>query len=285
MSHTEQDAFFRVARTRHQTSAGDVELPILYYDSTQAQAYFLCDLDRVERSLEGTGLRPGLVVGRRAVVGLVFFEYRRTSIGAYNEVGLALPVVEDSIAASASTWRDLFRRVDDPKRKLAFHVLHLPVTTPQANAAGRELWGLPKFVTDIPFAFSAQRFDGAVLDPKDRSPICRLSGTPGLRLPATTLDLLLFSQLDGRDLHTTIQTRGHTRGYGGGSVRLEVGTSSHPMAATLRTLGLEKARPLLLSLTPDFQSRLNAGVAHLRPGASTVRPPSAAPRPRARAAG
>lgn len=242
MSHIEQDAFFRVARTTHRTSAGSVELPILYYDSTQAQAYFLCDLDKVERSLAGTGLRPGLVLGRRAVVGLVFFEYRRTSIGSYNEVGLAVPVVESTVAPSAWTWRDLFRRVDDPKRKLAFHVLHLPVTTPQANAAGRELWGLPKFVTDIPFDFSAQRFDGTVLDPKDRSPICNLRGRPGLRLPAATLDLLLFSQLDGRDLHTTIQTRGHSRGYGGGSVRLAVGASAHPMAATLRALGLDNAQ-------------------------------------------
>ncbi len=261
MSADLQDPFFRVPRTRHPTSAGVVELPILYHDCTQVQAYFLCEPERVEQALAGSGLRAGLHLGRRALVAMAFYEYRGTSIGSYNEVGLAVPVVAATRRPSAWTWPDLFRRVDHPRRDVGYRVLHLPVTTAAANAAGRELWGLPKFVTEIPFAFDAECFRGAVLDPADGSTICALEGRPGIGLPSPTLDLLLYSELAGQRLRTTVNTRGHTRGFAAGSVRLEIGGSQHPMAETLRTLGLHGASPLLLGLTPDFQSRLNAGVA------------------------
>ncbi len=260
MSNTRNDSFFKVPRRNYPTSAGPADLPILYYDTTEVQAYFLCDRGRVEGALGSDHLRPGLTLGNKAVVGLVFFEYRDTSIGPYNEIGLAVPVVDTRQSTAAGSWRDLWRNVDDPGRRLAFHVLHLPVTTEAANAAGRELWGLPKFVTEIPFEFNARRFRGGVLDPDDGSAIVELAGRPGLAMPAPTLDLLLFSNAGGRDLRTTVITRGHTRALLPGSVRLHIGNSSHPMAATLRRLGLQDAKPVVVTLTPDFQSRLNAGI-------------------------
>ncbi len=261
MNTKRKDPFFQVSQQSYSTSAGPAELPILYFDATEAQAYFLCDRVKVEKTLEGTGLSPGLVVGDKAIVGLVFFEYRDTSIGSYNEVGLAVPVVQSPHHATLWTWREMLTSVADPERKLAFHVLHLPVTTPAANAAGRELWGLPKFVAEIPFSCSRDRFHSAVLDPDDGSEIVTLSGKTGFGLPAPTLDLLLFSTVGDRHLRTSVNARGHTRALLPGSVTLRVGASRHPMAATLRTLGLQDARPAVLAFTPDFQSRLNAGVA------------------------
>jgi len=45
-----------------------------------------------------------------------------------------------------------------------------------------------------------------------------------------------------------------------GGIRLQVGQSRHRMADNLRELGLDGARPLAVSSTTRFQSRLNAGV-------------------------
>ncbi|TJY65102.1 hypothetical protein E4T66_02435 [Sinimarinibacterium sp. CAU 1509] len=261
MNAKHNDPFFQVPQQSQATSAGPAKLPILYFDATEAQAYFLCDRDKVEQTLKGTGLSPGLVIGSKAVVGLVFFEYRDTSIGPYNEVGLAVPVLQQPHHATVWTWREPLTSVADPHRNLAFHVLHLPVTTQAANAAGRELWGLPKFVTEIPFNCSRSHFNSSVLDPGDGSEIVTLFGKPGLGMPVPTLDLLLFSSVGDKHLRTSVNARGHTRGLLPGSVRLHIGASKHPMATTLRTLGLQDASPAMLAFTPDFQSRLNAGIA------------------------
>jgi len=46
------------------------------------------------------------------------------------------------------------------------YVLEMPVTIPQARAAGREIWGFPKFETKIPFKLERKRFEFGVLDRK-----------------------------------------------------------------------------------------------------------------------
>lgn len=193
----------------------------------------------------------------------------------YQDVQLQLAqMLAETSAARALIWQsaDTWTPRQASAAICKFHATDTAVRVADmamaANTAGRELWGLPKFVTEIPFAFSAGQFRGAVLDPDDGSTICALRGSPGIGMPSPTLDLLLYSSVGGQPLHTTVNTRGHTRGFARGTMQLEIGTSNHPMAQTLRNLGLQGAVPLLFGLTPDFQSRLNAGVAT---GPATVR--------------
>jgi hypothetical protein len=63
-------------------------LPIRYFDAQGLLATFLTDLHRAAELLKGTDLQPASQEDGKAVVVLGCFEYRKTDIGAYNEVVL-----------------------------------------------------------------------------------------------------------------------------------------------------------------------------------------------------
>jgi len=260
MSSTHHDSFFQVQLVQRATSEGVVDFPILYFDARCVQAFFWCKRALVEEKLIGTGLRPAMVWRDSAIVGLAFFEYLDTSIGLYNEAGLAIPVMPSS-STHSTRWLQLLQDVEHPGHELGFHIAHLPVTTSAACAAGKEVWGYPKFVTEIPFSFSEGRLNVSVRDPGDATvSIAELTGQLGVGVPTPTLSLLLYSSLAGQRLRTKVNVRGKTRLHFGATTRLEVGASDHPMAETLRQLGLNGVRPVALTTTHGFQSRLNLGV-------------------------
>lgn len=250
------DRFFRVPRTVHRTSAGLVDLPILYFDATNVVALFEADRGGAEALLAGTGLVPAMIRGDRAVVGLSFYEYRHTSVGVYNEVGTAIFAARRGDRVMLGGLLDLYRA--PARRTVGAYVVDLPVTTEAANAAGRELWGYPKFVTRIDVRLAGRRFDGTVFDP-DGAEICTLAGNAGFGVPVPPVSLVTFTQLSGQLVRTPIDVRAPTRAHGPGDLALRVGSSRHPMADNLRRLGLDGAAPRLVLSTTRFQSKLWAG--------------------------
>jgi len=217
--------------------------------------------ERVEAVLKGTGLKPALTVGGRALVALACFEYRDTSVGVYNEVGLTAAVTRSDEPLVLGGWQDLLTTLRQPEeRRVAFHVLDLPVTTAAANAAGREIWGYPKFVTAIPFRLQDRDFDCQVMLPDGSAALMQLAGRLGPSIPMAPLSLVLLSFKDGAMLRTTVNVRGTSRLAAAGSLQLHAPDHTHPMAQHIHALGLDGARPLAVSWTHDFQSRLNAGV-------------------------
>ena len=251
------DPFFQVPQTTHTTTQGPIDLPILYFDVSMLLAFFVTSRDAVEAKLSGTGLRPALTIGRRALVGLAHYEYRQTGVGSYNEVGLALPVLPEGAPTPRNPIQAFYGSVDD--RHLGFHVLDLPVTTPLANAGGRELWGYPKFVAPIPFRLDRKSFESSVTDPDGNGDIFTLSGRLLPSVPAPPMSLVLYSHHQGNVLRATVNVRGRMNLRPGGGLQLRVGKSTHRMARNLRDLGLDGARPALVLDTHRFQSRLNAG--------------------------
>jgi hypothetical protein len=252
------DPFFQVPQTSHSTTEGDVDLPILYFDTSTLVAFFVADRDAVEAKLSGTGLRPALTVGGRALVGVAHYEYRQTGVGTYNEVGVALPVLPEGAPAPRNPIQALYGSVDE--RHMGFHILDLPVTTPAANAAGRELWGYPKFVAPIPFQLDRKSFESSVVDPDGHGDIFTLSGRLLPSLPIPPMSLVLYSHHRGNLWRTVVNVRGRTNLRPGRSLKLRVGDSTHRMADNLRDLGLDGAHPIIVMDTNRFQSRLNAGV-------------------------
>jgi len=252
------DPFFQVPEATHVTSQGNVQLPILYFDVSTVLTFYFVDRDAAEAKLAGTGLQLAFTIGGRALVGIAHYEYRKTGVGSYNEVGVALPVLPKGEAAPRNPIRTLYGSVDE--RRWGFYILDLPVTTPLANAAGRELWGYPKFVTSIPFHLDRRRFESSVLDPDGNGQIFTLSGglLPSLSVPP--MSLVLYSHRQDDLLRTTVNVRGKVNLRPGRSLVLRVGESTHPMADNLRDLGLDGAHPALVMDTNRFQSRLNAGV-------------------------
>ncbi len=252
------DPFFQVPQALHVTTQGDVQLPILYFDVSAFMAFFLVDRGKAESKLEGTGLQLASTIRGRALVGIAFYEYRKTGVGAYNEVGVALPVVPAGEPTPNNPLQALYGSVDE--RRWGFHIIDLPVTTPQANAAGRELWGYPKFVTPIPFQLDRRSFKGAVEDPDGNGDIFTLAGSLAPAVTIPPMSLVLYSHHGGDLWRATVNVRGKANLRLGRSLQLRVGKSTHRMANNLRDLGLDGARAALVMDTHRFQSRLNAGV-------------------------
>jgi hypothetical protein len=258
------ERFFDVPRTTRSTSEGAVALPILYHEVANVVALFHVSRDGAEGLLEGTGLAPQLAPDGRALAALSFYEYRRTSIGPYNEVGTTLLVRPQGARPSRLGIAEMFA---PPRwRKGGAYVVDLPVTTAAASAAGREIWGYPKFITDISFRLAGRELACSVFDPDSapqgqRERILALRGRLGPGLPAPPMGIVTFSVLDRMLWRTDIDVRGSVMVHTPGSVQLEVGPSRHRMAENLRTLGLTGTRPILVIETERFQSRLPAGAA------------------------
>jgi hypothetical protein len=252
------DPFFQVHRTTQLTGAGEVELPILYFDTSNLIALFRVDKERVASKLEGTGLVSGITLAGKAVVALSFYEYHRTTAGDYNEVGLAIPVLPKSARRPFSAWLTAYGSLEG--RTLGYYILDLPVTTQLAKVAGREIWGYPKFVTDIPFQLDDRSFYGEVLDPDTQESIVTLSGRLGWGITWPPQSLVLYSQLGSRWLRATVDVRGPGKMRSGGGLRLHLGESQHRMARNLAELAMDGLKPFVVVDTHRFQSRLNTGV-------------------------
>ena len=264
------DRFFGVPRFTHATSEGPVDVPILYYEASNVVAVFHASRAGAERVLEGTGLAPQLSADGSALAALSFYEYRRTTVGVYNEVGTAILATPLGARRSRLGLAELLAPTN--WRTGGAYVVDLPVTTAAANAAGREIWGYPKFVTDISFRLAKREFESTVWDPRNsdrdaRGRIVTVGGRLGPGLPAPPMGIVTYSMLDGALLKTRIEVRGRARLHAPGSVRLDIGPSSHPMAQNLRTLGLEGAHARIVVETDHFRSRLPAGFVVMR-GAS-----------------
>jgi len=249
--------FFAGDTEQKTTTAGEADLPIRYYDGSVLLCLFEADAAALEQELSAVELVPARF-GSRALAALVFYEYRDTTIGPYNEVGLATFALPRGVQGPSTPWLDLAR---PPRaRRVGMYVLDLPVTTPIANAAGRELWGLPKFVTRIDFERRGRRFIGEIHDPSGGGSIARLSGGLGLPLPMPPMEPMLYSRLGTTELRTEIKVRGMHSLRVGQSLRLQVGGSSHRMAENLRRFGLKESARLAI-YAPRAQMVLPLGQA------------------------
>ena len=254
----QSDLFFQYPRNTVATSEGKVEMPILYYDNSVMMALFRVDSNKAQALVAEQGLQVVRTLGGKALAGLAFYQYRDTSIGVYNEVGVAIAVVPSGTKAPRYPLVSMLNTLD--KAPVGFCILDLPVTTPAACAAGREIWGYPKFVTPIAFSLKGSQFDGVVTDPDTHQDLLHLSGKAGAGIPGPLLDLVLYSRHNAGLLRTLVNTRGGAHICLPGSMRATVSDSStHPMAQRLRALGLHHARPAFVFHSHALQLRLNAG--------------------------
>lgn len=251
------DPFYTVPLNKKAYPGGEIDVPIRYYDGSNVFAAFTADPAAVDAKLAGTGLIPALRIGRRPLVVVSIYEYRQTSIGPYNEVGVAIMVYPERFRHSRSVlgWRDVLRRPD--RREQGVYIIDLPVTTPDACAAGCAIWGFPKFVAPISFALGGGHFSSTVEDPADGSTIMEFSGAAKPTVKVPPMALVCYSELDGKPVRSTIDVRNGMRLHVPGGIRLKVGQSRHRMANNLRDLGLDGAQPVAVASTAKFQSRLD----------------------------
>lgn len=243
------DLLSSVTQTPTPTSKGPCDLPILYRDASQIGLFFHAPLANAEALLEGTSLEPWPVLGR-AVCAIYAWEYRDSTVGRYNEVGLGIQVRQRGTSPSlVGLVRDMSAQPEQ-----GIWVLNLPVTTPEAFAAGVEIWGYPKYVTPI-----ETRFDdgGASVRLGDELEL----SVPRLRGPKTpSFPVVTFTAREKRLLRTVIQTDCSSRwGSGIGSQIRLIGEG--PTAASIRRLTADGSapRPMMAFRTDRFRAVLPRG--------------------------
>ncbi len=252
------DFFFQYPRNNISTSEGNVEMPILYFDNSIMMALFRVDYDKAQALVADQGMEAVRIIGGKALVVMAFYEYRSTSIANYNEVGIGIAVVPTGTKAPSNPLLSMFNSLD--RASIGFCIIDLPVTTNAACAAGREIWGYPKFVTPIEFTLEGNKFSGCVKDPTTNTDLVQLSGKAGPGIRGPLLDLVLYSRHQNKLLRTLVNTRGGAQTCLSGSLRVTVGEhSTHPMAKHLWDLGLNGAKPTLVFHSHALQLRLNAG--------------------------
>ncbi|MGI5170716.1 hypothetical protein ACQEU3_40840 [Spirillospora sp. CA-253888] len=233
-----------------------LELPVRSPAGAAFTAYFAADTAAARHLIAGTGLTDVIALGRRCLVGLHAFAHPHSGIGAHNRIDLAVPVHDPWAVRRLPKRPDLLRPVDS--RHGGDVVTDCAVSTAAARLAAREIWGHPAFETHVEVALGDRNARLRVGDGADR--ILTLSGPLGPWLPTGARDLLTYSQREGTTLRSGTELRGRARLHLRPGLRLRVSPSAHPMAAHLRALGLDGARPLFCLAVPDCQSRASAGV-------------------------
>jgi hypothetical protein len=254
-----KDTFFDVPMTFFQTTEGRVDLPMFFYHVGVRHLNYWVDYDRVLPKLKGTGLVPCRFFNGKAVVSLIFFNYRDVSIGPYDEVTITIVVRPLALPDPGIYLPTFLKRKGESWGSVGAYVLEMPVTIPQARAAGREIWGYPKFETRIPFRLTGRYFEFEVLDPGSDEKIVSVEGMmgPGVSLKGT--DLVTFSSYNDSIWKTVIDVDAVYTNCMSRGVNVRVGKSGHAMARNIRDLGLEDVQPFLIMSSDNFRSRLNPG--------------------------
>jgi hypothetical protein len=257
-----RDPFFSVPIKKFQATLGAVDLPIFYYDYGYAHFFFWADCDKLLPKLAETAFAPCVFFNGKGGVLLNFFEYRNTAIGPYYEVGLSILCYPRKMKTPGLLIPQLFK--DAKEWTMGAYVINLPVTTEIAYLAGKEIWGYPKFVTQIAIDLKGRQFSGSVDDPVLKAPIFTLNGTIGVLAPSVSMPKASFishSTHQARGLRTLTEVDANAKIALGFSGRLSVSDqSTHGMAANLRDIGLKDKKPFFVMYCEKARMILNEGV-------------------------
>jgi len=232
--------------TSHQVLGKQVDMPVEIRAASAFMAMYSVPTAAAQSLIDYTGLeilqfRPG-----RGICVLVFVDYVDGDLGPYNEFGVAF-LVRDHRADSTSVPQDLKALA----RGRAGALIHqLPVDGDFTLAAGRGIWGFPKFLADFDVDHTGSVRRGSVSE--GGRLIAQLSVKPGIAVPGSGAgtSLAAYSHLDGLTRFTTwdMNPTGIRSRPGGAELKL----GSHPIADELRSLGLPK-RALVTSSIPELK--------------------------------
>lgn len=254
-----KDYFFDVPQHGVMTTEGRIDLPMFFYDCSARILNYFVDYESTLPLLEGTGMEPIRVFKNKALANLSFYNYRHNSVTPYNEVFLTILVVPKVYPMPRFSLANLLK-LNPKELNIGGYVVEMPVTARQHRAAGREIWGYPKFQTEIPHRFSGKHFEYQVLDPETGEPLLSVSGTegPGIKLPS--VGVASFTNHNGKILRVNIDVDGRTRSAAIKDLNVRVSRSEHRFAKNIRALNLENLKPFSFMATDALRMRLNPGI-------------------------
>jgi len=252
--------FFDVPRTYFTTSYTKTQVPMFFYKMALRVITYFVEYDRVLPVLKGTGLLPVRFFNGKALASLTFFNYQQVTVGAYEEVVLAAIVYPEALGPPSMPFpKLLFAKKEKWWKNMGMYVIEMPVTIPGARAAGREIWGFPKFLTQIPYRLSGNHFEFGVVDPDTEESIVDVKGEIGLGFSVKAFDLVSFNNYEDTIFRVVTEVDGKIRNCTCKWIEVKVGPSRHRMAENIRALGLDTGKPFSVMSSDYLQTRLNPG--------------------------
>jgi hypothetical protein len=242
-----QTTFFDVPRSKAATSAGEIDMPIMYRDGSLLLLLFRADLARAS-AVVPPAFEPMPMLGK-AIVIFALFEYRETTIGRYNELGVGVQVKRRGSSPSLLTY------ARDPRKQpeQAIWVVNLPVTTEAARAGGVDVWGYPKYVTPIETEFGERGVKARLGDELS------VEMKSGFGIGTRGLPFVTFTAKGGRTLRTIIDVDHNVHFGGASSVKLSR-LGDGPTSKTVEALDLFGKTPWVAQRTDSLRAVLPFGV-------------------------
>lgn len=235
--------------------AGDtVELPLSCAYGSGLLAFYQVDRDlAASLAADGSRTRP-LGLAGRSLVAVFAAEQREGGLRPHRLFGYGV-LVDGPWPGGRLAWAQLLRRAG--RRGAGFRLLGLAVSTEQAAAAYRELWGIPAVPArvDLSIGRLAVRA-GAMAEGGTR---LGFGGPLGPGVPMPVGDVVVYSRRDRSTLRAQLDFAGWTRLHSGAFVRLAVAAPASPLAERLRELGLDRTRPLACLSARGLRARIGAG--------------------------
>jgi hypothetical protein len=208
-----------------------VSVPVQVRSAAMVGGTFTVPATAAQRLIDYSGLRIAKVAGTLGICMVSAVQYTDNDLGPYNEIALAL-VVHPPDGPPTSPASLLTGNVTT-------FIHRLPVNQEFTCAAGRDIWGFPKWVADISFQERPGRTDVVMLD--DGEHAATLSVKTGLTvpLPDNEMEMTCYSYRDGVLRRTPWEMRLSRSRMRLGGASVEVGEHNQ-LADDLRALGFPK---------------------------------------------
>jgi len=233
-----------------------IGLPVEVRRAAQWGVQYLVPLAAAQRTVDATGLEVTGPVPGRALMALAVCRYDDTDLDAYHEVAVSFVVRRHDAPRGVGTTQ---RLREFGSGDIGAYIHRLPVDQEFTCAAGRDVWGYPKWVTTIDIDEpepGATRGTGTTVrlvdDGVHALTLTMASGGP-IRLPSQAPPSYSFRDGVLRCTEWTTASEGVTGRFGGATLVL----GDHPVADELRSLGLPK-RALFISHAAQMRASFGA---------------------------
>lgn len=230
--------------------------PVKFEDVHYIASLYTANQEKVNSLLEGTGLKAGLHLFGKPVAALGLIQYKVSDLGAYNEIILAIPVIQASEKTGLKNWLDLY--ADFSKRKGGQYIIHIPVTTQQSVDAGRDIWGYPKILLPITHHFSASYIHTTLMNEGNQS-LLQIRGGLGFGVPIPVMQLMTYSFLNKSLIKTTVDVSSRMKWKIGAQLKIQVDNINHTIGKDIRELGIENKNPIFTIESTHFKANFNEG--------------------------
>lgn len=227
----------RLDKDNYNIDGKAIDFPVIVKDAGMLMNAFLVDATAAQAMIKDSGFRVLELFPGKAILQLLFVDYRENELGDYNEGAIIFPVLTPGESKPFPFFGPLKRMASGA---VGNFVYRMPVDQAFTTHAGRFIWGFPKWVSRIDIEFGNKRATGSFIDEGEL--VYSFSAKTGGTAKAKAQRAASLAIRDGKAWKTFGTNTGSGLTFSLGGEKPTIG-DSHPLALELRALGLPK-KPL-----------------------------------------